>query len=357
MHGDGGDERGGPGRRGAGGRRRSLVDGLVELDRVPDDATVVTNLDELSRRVAEGGEASDTLHPHLIVIAGNNVGKYYRLDRSTTYLGRGETCEVQVQDTGISRKHARVLLDPTGEVWIEDLDSTNGTFVENHRIERRLLRDGDKIQLGRTTIIKFSLTDATELRFAEQMYVSATHDGLTRINNRKFFDEQFLAEFAFAARHRLPLSVLMIDLDHFKLVNDTHGHQTGDHVLRVVARTLARMLRTEDLLARYGGEEFVILARGIDKPNTAILAERVRSTIESLLIPLSAQPDGALRITVSVGTATFRDGVPPSRLALLAAADAAMYRAKRNGRNRVEQWSETDPITAPNSNITDDTNA
>jgi diguanylate cyclase (GGDEF)-like protein len=352
---DGGDERGGPGRRGVGAQRRNL-DSVSDLDRVPDDATVVTNLDELSRRV-DGGTTGDALHPHLIVIAGNNVGKYYRLDRTTIYLGRGETCEVQIQDTGVSRKHARVMLDATGEVWLEDLDSTNGTFVENHRIERRLLRDGDKIQLGRTTIIKFSLTDATELRFAEQMYVSATHDGLTRINNRKFFDEQFLAEFAFAARHHLPLSVLMIDLDHFKQVNDTHGHQTGDHVLKVVARTLARMLRTEDLLARYGGEEFVILARGIDQANTAALGERVRSTIESLLIPLTAEPGGALRITVSVGTATFRDGIPPSRVALLAAADAAMYRAKRNGRNRVEQWSESDPVSAPSSNITEDTNA
>ncbi|MBN1772392.1 MAG: GGDEF domain-containing protein [Deltaproteobacteria bacterium] len=356
MRDDGDDERGGPGQRGAGTRRRSL-DGMVELDRLPDDATVVTNLDELSRRVGDAAATSDALHPHLIVIAGNNVGKYFRLDRPTVYLGRGETCEVMIQDTGVSRKHARVLLDPTGEVWLEDLDSTNGTFVENHRIERRLLRDGDKIQLGRTTIIKFSLTDATELRFAEQMYVSATHDGLTRINNRKFFDEQFLAEFAFAARHRLPLSVLMIDLDHFKQVNDTHGHQTGDHVLRVVARTLARMLRTEDLLARYGGEEFVILARGIDKSGAAVVGERVRSTIESLLIPLSSEPGGALRITVSVGIATFADGVPASRVALLAAADATMYRAKRNGRNRVEQWSETDPVTAPPSNLSEDTNA
>jgi diguanylate cyclase (GGDEF)-like protein len=318
---------------------------------VPDDATVVTNLDELARRA--GGGTGEVLHPHLIVIAGNNVGKYYRLDRPVIYLGRGETCEVQIQDTGISRKHARVVLEPTAEVWLEDLDSTNGTFVENHRIERRLLRDGDKIQLGRTTIIKFSLTDATELRFAEQMYVSATQDALTRLNNRKYFDEQLVQEFAFAGRHRIPLSVLMIDLDHFKLVNDTYGHSTGDLVLKVVARTLAKILRTEDVLARYGGEEFVILARGIDKPNTLVVAERVRSTIESLLIP---HPGGGLRITVSVGTATFANDNLASRTALVAAADTALYRAKRNGRNRVEQWSESDPLEAPPS-VEEDTNA
>jgi len=348
----GNDERGGPGLRGSGSRRRGFDDTADhKLEQVPEDATVITNLDELARRTGTGG--GESLHPHLIVIAGNNVGKYYRLDRQVIYLGRGETCEVQIQDSGVSRKHARVVLEPTSEVWLEDLDSTNGTFVENHRVERRLLRDGDKIQLGRTTIIKFSLTDATELQFAEQMYVSATQDALTRLNNRKFFDEQFVAEFAFASRHHIPLSVLMIDLDRFKDVNDTHGHPTGDLVLKVVARTLARILRTEDILARYGGEEFVILTRGIDKGNTRLLAERVRTTIESLLIP---HPGGALRITVSVGTATLVETNVASRMALVAAADAALYRAKRNGRNRVEQWSETDPLEAPHNN-TEDTNA
>jgi two-component system cell cycle response regulator len=314
---------------------------------------VVTNLDELARRSGAGPD-SEALHPHLIVISGSNVGKYYRLDRPIVYMGRGETCEVQIQDTGISRKHARVVLEVTGEVWLEDLDSTNGTFVENHRIERRLLRDGDKIQLGRTTIIKFSMTDATELRFAEQMYVSATQDPLTRLNNRKYFDEQFTSEFAFAVRHRIPLSVLMIDIDHFKLVNDTHGHATGDLVLRVLARTLAKILRTEDVLARYGGEEFVVLTRGIDKGNTKLLADRIRSTVESLSIP---HPGGELKLTISVGTATLVDANLPSRMALIAAADNALYRAKRNGRNRVEQWSETDPMEAPRSGVTEDTNA
>ena len=340
----GDDERSGPDQRGTGSRRRGFAEGGEgdNADRAPEDATVITNLDELARR--SGGSAGETLHPHLIVIAGNHVGKYYRLDRSVTYLGRGETCEVQIQDTGISRKHARVVLEPTGEVWLEDLDSTNGTFVENHRIERRLLRDGDKIQLGRTTIIKFSLSDATELRFAEQMYVSATQDALTRLNNRKYFEEQFVQEFAFSSRHHIPLSVLMVDLDRFKNVNDTYGHPTGDLVLRVIARTLAKILRTEDVLARYGGEEFVILARGIDKENARALAERVRTTVESLLIPHAG---GGLRITVSVGTATFVGDNIASRMALISAADTALYHAKRKGRNRVEQWSESDPLEAP----------
>ncbi|MBI5502435.1 MAG: GGDEF domain-containing protein [Deltaproteobacteria bacterium] len=340
--------------RGAGGRRRGFDEEPAAADdeRVPEDATVVTNLDELARRAGGGG--SETVHPHLIVIAGNNVGKYYRLDRPITYMGRGETCEVQIQDTGISRKHARVVVEVTGEVWLEDLESTNGTFVENHRIDRRMLRDGDKIQLGRTSIIKFTLTDATELRFAEQMYISATQDALTRLNNRKYFDEQFLAEYAFASRHRIALSVLMIDIDHFKKVNDTYGHPAGDLVLKVVARTLAKILRTEDIVARYGGEEFVVVTRGIDKANTRVLAERIRSTVEALAIP---HESGELKNTISVGTATLIDGSPPSRTALVAAADTALYRAKRRGRNRVEQWSETDPMEAPPSGVSEDTNA
>jgi diguanylate cyclase (GGDEF)-like protein len=347
MQGHEGDERGGPQFRGTGSGLRRVVSDAPEEAHKPDDQTVVTNLEDLARR-ARGQEV---LHPHLIVIAGNNVGKYYRLDRHVTYLGRGETCEVQIQDSGVSRKHARVLVEPDGGVWLEDLSSTNGTFLENHRIDRHQLHDGDKIQLGRTTIIKFSLTDTTELRFAEQMYVSATHDALTRINNRKFFEEQFRAEFAFANRHRIPLSVLMIDLDHFKRVNDTYGHPTGDLVLKIIARTLGRIIRTEDILARYGGEEFVILTRGIDLRNTQILAERIRATVEALLVP---NPGGAFRVTVSIGIATLAEGSLPTRAALLAASDSALYRAKRNGRNRVEQWSPGDPLEALPSSSTEE---
>lgn len=350
MPNDGSDDRSTPRRRGAGSERPVVREGRDKSGHAEDEATVITNLDDL----AAVGDLGGQRHPHLIVIAGSGVGRHYRLDRAVTYIGRGETCEIQIQDPGISRKHARVLVDPDGTVSLEDLGSTNGTFVENRRVDRHHLQDGDKIQFGRTTIIKFSLTDATEIQFAEQMYVSATHDALTRINNRKFFDEQFRTEFAYASRHRTPLSILMIDIDHFKRVNDTYGHSTGDLVLKIVARTLARVVRTEDVLARYGGEEFVVLARGSDRRSAMVLAERVRSTVESQLIP---NPAGAFRVTVSVGTATLTDANLPTRAMLIAAADQAMYRAKGGGRNRVEHWSEGDPINVSAELLTEDTSA
>ncbi len=350
MQSRGPDDRSRPERRGAGGEG-DAAGGAEDGDRPTDDATVITSLDDLAEKLPGAGAQR---HPHLIVIAGVGVGRHYRLAGPVSYIGRGETCEVQIQDTGISRKHARISLEPNGDAIVEDLGSTNGTFVENRRIDRHRLQDGDKIQIGRTAIIKFSVTDATEINFAEQMYTSATQDGLTKVANRKFFDEEFRKEYAYATRHRTPLSVLMIDLDHFKRVNDTYGHSTGDLVLRVVARTLARVVRTEDILARYGGEEFVILARGIDRAGAAILAERIRATVESQLVP---NPSGGFRVTVSVGAATMIEGAMRSRVLLLAAADRALYRAKSAGRNRVEQWSESDPIDVSADTVTEDTTA
>jgi diguanylate cyclase (GGDEF)-like protein len=340
-----GTDRSTPARRGAGPAGRPSA--ASDEARDGGDSTVVTSLADIARQAQTG----DKTLPHLVVIAGEHVGKYFCLDHAVTHLGRGESCEVQIHDGGISRKHARVLINPGGEVWLEDLGSTNGTFVENQRIDRLQLHDGDRIQLGRTTIIKFSVTDATELRFAEQMYVSATQDALTRVNNRQFFDDEFRKEFAFATRHGIPLSVLMIDIDFFKKVNDTYGHTTGDLALKMVARTLSRSLRTEDILARYGGEEFVVLTRGTDGEAAVALGERIRHTVESQLVPNAGS---AFRVTVSVGAATLVPGSSlESRSDLLAAADTAMYRAKRNGRNRVEQWHEGDALEHATAGVED----
>jgi two-component system, cell cycle response regulator len=342
------DDRSTPERRGTPPARRTPEP--EPLERQGEDATVITNLDELAAK----RPVENPLHPYLIIIAGNGVGKNFRLDRPVMYIGRGETCDVQIQDSGISRKHARIVVEGDGAVFLEDLGSTNGTFVEHGRVDRHRLQDGDKIQFGRTTIIKFSVTDSTEIEFTEHMYVSATHDGLTRINNRKFFEEQFRTEFAYSSRHRLPLTLLMIDLDHFKRVNDTYGHATGDLVLKMVARTLARVIRTEDILARYGGEEFVVLARGTDRKSAVVLAERIRSTVESQLIP---NPAGAFRITVSLGTATLADANLTTRAALVAAADKALYRAKNAGRNRIEQYEDGEPLDVSKESLTEDTTA
>lgn len=271
----------------------------------------------------------------LMMIEGPVPGALQPVVGDELVLGRGEDLPARIDDRGMSRRHARVhrLL---GHWCIEDLGSTNGTRVNGEVITRVVrLADGDRIQLGETTLLKVSLQDAAEAEATRKLYDSAVRDPLTGIYNRGFFDERLTTEHAYAIRHHTPLSVLMFDLDHFKAVNDTHGHPAGDAVLTAIAEAVARVIRAEDVLARYGGEEIVLIARGLEPPKALALAERVREIVEQTAIPWEG---GALRVTASVGVATLHAGRRFERAEeLLAAADRAVYRAKNEGRNRVAE--------------------
>jgi diguanylate cyclase (GGDEF)-like protein len=165
------------------------------------------------------------------------------------------------------------------------------------------------------------------------MYEMTVRDPLTSLHNRRHLDERLKGEFAFAARHKTALTVFVIDVDHFKKVNDTYGHPAGDEVLRAMATVLLKMVRTEDVVARFGGEEFVVLARGIDDLGTEVFGQRLRAGVEALRVPWEGRE---LRLTVSIGVGhcdAMREYASPE--ALVAAADGALYRAKHGGRNQV----------------------
>ena len=165
----------------------------------------------------------------------------------------------------------------------------------------------------------------------EQMHRMATIDGLTGIANRATFDQTLFAELARAARRREDASLLLLDIDHFKALNDQHGHQVGDQVLRLVGTTLTATCREFDTAARYGGEEFAILLPETSRDEALDVAERLRAAIAGM-------PSG-LDVTVSAGVSTFPlDATGPD--GLVAAADHALYSSKRNGRNRVTAASE-----------------
>jgi diguanylate cyclase (GGDEF)-like protein len=298
---------------------------------VEGEATMVTSLEDLYPNM---GKQAFNKKAYLIVIAGNSVGEMYQIRKDEINIGRDRTSDIIITDVGISRGHARIIHDESGDLCIEDLRSTNGTYVNGEQVTKRLLRDGDRIQFGRTTILKFSLSDDLEESFQRRMYDSAVRDGLTRIYNRQYFEERLASEFSYAYRHFIPLSVIMMDLDHFKSVNDTFGHPVGDVVLKTVASTIMRIIRTEDMLARYGGEEFVILARNTDAQSVHILAERIRSAIEEQIVPLSS---GVIKVTISAGTSTLENRNVGTPEELVAAADEALYHAKRMGRNRCVQ--------------------
>jgi diguanylate cyclase (GGDEF)-like protein len=269
----------------------------------------------------------------LTLLAGPTPGAIFRLKGQRLTIGRSHTADVHIGHQGLSRLHAR-LFRAGNAFFVEDLNSANGTFVRGQRVVEPLrVADGDRVQLGRSIIFKVAVQDALEEQAALRVYGSSVRDALTGLYNRHFFQDRYDAEFAFARRHGAPLTVMMLDVDFFKAVNDTHGHQAGDAVLRSVGAALERMTRKEDVTARYGGEEFVLLVRGVPAQQSMLGAERLRRGIEALEIPWQ---DTRLGITVSIGVATMtaeRAYSGPSEL--LAAADLALYRAKQAGRNRV----------------------
>ena len=269
----------------------------------------------------------------LVVLAGPRVGTLVRIEGRELIIGRSLRAELCVDDDGVSRHHARVR-PGEGGIWIEDLGSRNGTFVNGIKVTGPVrLEDGDKIHVGRSSIIKFTYHDALDDSFQERVVVSALRDPLTRLYNKRYFDERLDAELRFAHRHGSQLALLMIDVDHFKRVNDQRGHLVGDTVLTAVAQTLARAIRNEDVVARVGGEEFVVILRATALDQALLLGERLRRKVEELRI----EHDGGgepLRVTVSIGAAAVTPGVGTAD-ELVGAADRALYAAKQAGRNRV----------------------
>jgi diguanylate cyclase (GGDEF)-like protein len=270
--------------------------------------------------------------PFLIVIGGMNVGEMFPLRQREIIVGRARDATVRFDDDGVSRYHARILCGDQ-EVTIEDLRSANGTLVNGTRlVSARALADGDKITLGSITILKFTYSDDLDENFQRRMLDASLRDGLTKAYNKSYFLERLDKELTFARRHATALSLVMIDVDHFKKLNDTHGHPAGDAVLVFMARAVMDALRKEDVFARYGGEEFAVICRGIDGANACRAAERLRQLVASLHVDHAGRD---LTFTVSVGVADWQDMQAETPASLLSAADAALYEAKRGGRNRV----------------------
>ena len=210
---------------------------------------------------------------------------------------------------------------------IDDLESANGTWVNGERISNHRLEDGDKIRLGDGTLLRYAIQDAADENFQQVMYDLALRDALTKAYNREHFGAHLLKEVSFARRHSTPLSLLMLDIDHFKHVNDTYGHLAGDKVLVELAERVQGVLRAEDTLSRYGGEEFAVVLRGIELDNAAIVGERIRCVVTQAPFDYKGQ---TLPITASLGAASLGDYAPDPN-GLVRAADEALYAGKRVG--------------------------
>jgi diguanylate cyclase (GGDEF)-like protein len=266
------------------------------------------------------------LHP-----PGPDIGRRIPLINTQYIVGRDSEAGFVVSRSSVSRQHARLFTDDDGNWWVEDLNSTNGTFVNETRIRAQQLTDADQVRFG-DAIYKFLAGSNIESAYHEAIHNMAIQDGMTGIHNKRFFMEFLEREIAVASRHGHPLTLVMFDVDHFKKVNDSHGHLAGDAVLKDLAGRIRPRIRREDLFARYGGEEFACVLPSTALPGGIVFADHLRQLVEERP---TAFEDIQIPFTISLGVTTLHREAGIDSAALIKRADENLYAAKRGGRNRV----------------------
>ena len=265
----------------------------------------------------------------LIYPTGAQMGKRFTLDGDALLIGRGSDCDIVVDLDSVSRRHAKIERR-SGKIMVADLQSTNGTYVNELQVEEHALSDGDQVKIG-NAIFKFLSGGNVESSYHEAIYRTTIIDGLTEVYNKRYFLEFLERELARCMRYNRPLSLVMFDLDHFKQINDTHGHLAGDFVLREMCRRLRVRIRKEELLARYGGEEFVAVLPEAGHDGAMDFAEQIRKLVARE--PFEFE-DEVIPLTISVGVATIV-GEGEDSQKFIKMADDNLYAAKHNGRNCV----------------------
>lgn len=271
----------------------------------------------------------------LTVIEGREIGRDYRLRQDQCVIGRDHDCDICIPEKTVSRRHARIqrrYIKGTGsyEYRLVDAGSTNRTLVNNSEADNLLLKNGDKIRVGHTTL-RFDLLDAEDIKYHKTIQKKIRYDDLTGLLTKESLYLALEHELQRCHQFELPLSVLMMDLDHFKKVNDTHGHQAGSHTIAEIGSIIANSLRKTDVSARYGGEEFVSYLSEQNSGMARVAADHLRQVIETTPILYGAI---SVSITISIGVAQFPDDGTTIE-ELVGRADEALYEAKNSGRNRV----------------------
>jgi two-component system cell cycle response regulator len=288
------------------------------------DETRVTNFKQVNARLQVETEAC------LVQIAGPELGKKYVVEGPELTIGRDDNNDIVVDLDNVSRRHAKIL-NRRGRAFVSDCNSTNGTYLNTHEVDGEVeLASGDHVQVG-SSIFKFLSGDNIEKNYHETIYTLTIVDGLTQVNNKRYFLEFLEREMGRALRFKRPLSLMMFDLDHFKRINDIHGHLAGDYVLRELAALIKPRIRREECFARYGGEEFAVVMPEAGPENARTFAEKVRQMVEEKHFVFETE---TIPVTVSIGMAELTaDCSEP--LAFIKAADTNLYKAKKAGRNCV----------------------
>lgn len=305
-----------------------------------DDRTLIDEVPRTLRSEVRLSREPDLIRtPTLTVVAGPQPGQFVSIERANraVFMGRDATCEFPMDDPSVSRRHARIYLErlpSDGDmlVVLQDLQSTNGTLVNGESVDRATLKHGDRIHIG-DVLLRFEMLDQVDIAYRDgiaRRVQEGERDSLTGLLSRQAMDNHLPALIEHCDQGTAPVSAVMMDLDHFKKINDTMGHPVGDAVLKETGQLVRDAIRREDLAIRYGGEEFLLVLAGARRLHARLLAERLR---ESVARTEFAEIPG-LRITCSLGVAERAPGEPVQEW--LTRADEALYRAKDKGRNRSE---------------------
>lgn len=261
---------------------------------------------------------------------GPGVGTRCILGSKPIIVGRGEDCDIGISDHSVSRRHARIEATVAG-YRIEDLHSTNGTFVNNVRVSVTRLMDGDYLRVG-GSIFRFLAGGNIEAQYHEEIVRLTIQDPLTEAYNKRYLLQYLQREFARAARYRRPLALLLLDIDHFKAINDEFGHLAGDLALQQLARHIRTAIREEEVFARFGGDEFVIVVPEAGRDEAVTLAGRLCQLVADQTF---SYEETCSLMTISIGVALTGDNRTLSPTELLEQADQNLLEAKRRGRNQV----------------------
>jgi diguanylate cyclase (GGDEF)-like protein len=298
---------------------------------LPDDEYLESTLEvTISRDMSSLVSTAAQQQALLIVLSGPRLGTRSVLAEAAVDIGRGSACHLILDADSVSRRHARI--EWTGHQHrLVDLASTNGTYLNGTRVKDSLLKDGDRIGIGKA-LLKYMAGGNIEAAYHEEIQRLMRFDALTGIYNKRQFDESLrLAIFTTRTLPR-PVSLIVFDLDHFKRINDTHGHTAGDQVLCELARVVKETLYPDQVFGRIGGEEFAVLWEGTALRAASDQAERIRARVAAH--PFSFEGT-ALPVTVSLGVAERAIGNDEEAEGLFERADDQLYRAKASGRNRV----------------------
>ena len=291
------------------------------------DSEIKTRVAPFSEPHITAGAGQDCL---VVIYAPSSkqLGKRFSLVDGEVSIGRGIDNSVILNSDSISRRHAGIEIR-AGGYYLTDRHSTNGTYVNDELVQDCQLRRGDQIKIG-DTILKFLSGADLESQYHETIYRMTIMDGLTGIHNKRYLVEQLDRELSRATRHGRPLSMVICDIDHFKLVNDEFGHLAGDYVLKEVAQLAKSRIRPDDVIARYGGEELAIILPETDLAGGVRIADQLRKMIDDETFVFE---DEYIDVTISCGVAQLQPGWRAYEF--VRAADTQLYEAKRAGRNCV----------------------